>query len=339
MIIIKQPETQSAEIIPGCVYPPLFKLEFQRVEEFESNGLKPDAEAFRISSILFNPLNLTQLAFNIENGWCGVLDTADFQIKLSHAHPLVYQPKPSSCFLQRKEIKYLNSTILLDTSPDLSRFSPPPINPNSSDHSRFSIILDSDSSTDHSRLSLLHRNNEEQRSITKKPESEAFCISSILFNPSNLTQLAFNTENGWCGVLDTADFQIKLTHVHPLVYRPKPSSWLGESSIYAAPDGDKTLRLMEFHLSSESPCYMDSSGEAVAVAANPKLTHRDVVCSQSITSCAVHPLLNAIVVGTDRSSLMLITQKSSCEGEQEMQYILFNTVLDIMNSFTCFDTV
>ncbi|ESW03979.1 hypothetical protein PHAVU_011G057100 [Phaseolus vulgaris] len=146
-------------------------------------------------------------------------------------------------------------------------------------------------------------------------------IHSININPSCPYQLAFHLNDGWSGVLDINNFEV--THIHcpppawlndsyvpaDLSYLRKPS-WLSTCSIYLAgsPCG---IHLLDFYPSTNSPSHVDYKEDVQEISKrnNRRNQNRFISLSEGIISCVAHPLYNAIVAGTKKTSLLVISQK------------------------------
>ncbi|XP_019448585.1 PREDICTED: uncharacterized protein LOC109351559 isoform X1 [Lupinus angustifolius] len=155
-------------------------------------------------------------------------------------------------------------------------------------------------------------------------------IHSIDFNPSCLNQLAFHLNDGWSGVLDINNFQV--THIHcpppawlnnsyvpaDLSYIRKPS-WLSTCSIYlVGSSSDCGIHLLDFYPTISSPSHVDYKEDMQGISRvnNQNNQNKFIPLSERVISCAAHPLYNAIVAGTERTSLLVISQRhESCRGE------------------------
>ncbi|XP_020214066.1 uncharacterized protein LOC109798269 isoform X2 [Cajanus cajan] len=155
-------------------------------------------------------------------------------------------------------------------------------------------------------------------------------IHSIDINPSCPYQLAFHIVDGWSGVLDINNFQVTHIHcpppfwlndtyVHPdLSYTAKPA-WLSTCSIYVAESSSGSgINLLDFYPSANSPSHVDYEEDMQEISRrnNQSNQNRFISLSEGAISCAAHPLYNAIVVGTKKTSLLVISQRQeSCRSE------------------------
>lgn len=156
-------------------------------------------------------------------------------------------------------------------------------------------------------------------------------IHSININPSCPYQLAFHLDDGWSGVLDINNFQV--THIHcpppawlnfsyaptDLSYMRRPS-WLSTCSIYMAGSlSDCGIYLLDFYPSINSPSHVEYKEENMqenSKQKNRSNQNRFISLSDGVISCAAHPLYNAIVAGTKKTSLLVISQRQeSCRSE------------------------
>ncbi|CAL1391158.1 unnamed protein product [Linum trigynum] len=150
-------------------------------------------------------------------------------------------------------------------------------------------------------------------------------IHSIDMNPSCPYQIAFHLDNGWSGILDIQNCQV--THVHcppPAwvsgsadvaneLYCRKPS-WLLTYSIYVvgSSSGDG-IHLLDFYPNSSSPCHVDYS-DGTEDKTQPRSKKRQkqngyIQLNEGVTAIAAHPLDGTIIAGTERYSLLLISQR------------------------------
>ncbi|KAI3461076.1 hypothetical protein Pfo_017739 [Paulownia fortunei] len=152
-------------------------------------------------------------------------------------------------------------------------------------------------------------------------------IHSIDIDPSCPYQLAFHLDDGWSGVLDTNKFQVTHIHCPPppwldepndlanLSYLKKPC-WLPINSIYVVGSSSNNgLYLLDFYPDCTSPSHVDyiEDMQSTDKATSPHKQNRYLSLSESVTTCAAHPLNGTIVAGTKLSSLLLISQsKMSC---------------------------
>ncbi|XP_027357077.1 uncharacterized protein LOC113866377 [Abrus precatorius] len=155
-------------------------------------------------------------------------------------------------------------------------------------------------------------------------------IHSIDINTSCPYQLAFHLDDGWSGVLDINNFQV--THIHcpppawlnesyipaDLSYLRKPS-WLSTCSVYlVASSSDYGIHLLDFYPSTSSPSHVDYKEDIQEISRrnNQSNQNRFIYLSEGVISCAAHPLYNAIVAGTKKSSLLVVSQRhESCRSE------------------------
>ncbi|GAU49360.1 hypothetical protein TSUD_375490 [Trifolium subterraneum] len=91
----------------------------------------------------------------------------------------------------------------------------------------------------------------------------------------------------------------------------KPS-WLHACSVYAVPI-HKNIRQLDFYHNLKSPSHVDYMVEAV----NQNNTYQDVLCSQMIMADITDLSYNVIVAGTERSSLVIVSQRKSKPEEEE----------------------
>ncbi|QCD88428.1 hypothetical protein DEO72_LG3g2975 [Vigna unguiculata] len=148
-------------------------------------------------------------------------------------------------------------------------------------------------------------------------------IHSININPSCPYQLAFHLVDGWSGVLDINTFEV--THIHcpppawlndsyvpaDLSYLRKPS-WLSTCSIYlAGSSSDCGIHLLDFYPSTNSPSHVDYKEDMQELSRrkNRSNQNRFISLSEGVISCVAHPLYNAIVAGTKKTSLLVISQR------------------------------
>ncbi|KAF5205475.1 Transducin/WD40 repeat-like superfamily protein [Thalictrum thalictroides] len=141
-------------------------------------------------------------------------------------------------------------------------------------------------------------------------------IFSIALDPSAPYQLAFHLDNGWSGVVDTKSLQV--THIHcpppawlngwdTYAHMRKPA-WLPTCSIYAVGSTfDNGVHLLDFYPAPISACHVDFNDEVQNI---PMETAQNIFVplSEAVTVCATHPLTGAIVAGTKKSSLLVISQ-------------------------------
>ncbi|KAK7257859.1 hypothetical protein RIF29_32136 [Crotalaria pallida] len=155
-------------------------------------------------------------------------------------------------------------------------------------------------------------------------------IHSIDLNPSCPNQLAFHLNDGWSGVLDINNFQV--THIHcpppvwlnesyvpsDLSYIRKPS-WLSTCSIYlVGSSSDCGIYLLDFYPNISSPSHVDCKEDIQEISRANNQNNRNmyIPVSERVISCAAHPLYNAVVAGTERTSLLVISQRhKSSRGE------------------------
>ncbi|CAO2827138.1 unnamed protein product [Amaranthus hypochondriacus] len=151
-------------------------------------------------------------------------------------------------------------------------------------------------------------------------------VHSINLDPSSNSRVAFHLDDGWSGILDI--HSLAVTHIHcpppgwlthsdmssSLYYIRRPS-WLSKNSIYVVGSAsEKGLHLLDFYPDTSSPCHVDCS-EKQAV-----LSRRNgfVPLSEYVSACAVHPLNDYIVAGTQEASLLIIgQQKKFLQGGDE----------------------
>ncbi|CAI0449979.1 unnamed protein product [Linum tenue] len=128
-------------------------------------------------------------------------------------------------------------------------------------------------------------------------------IHSIDMNPSCPYQLAFHLDNGWSGSADVANE----------LYCRKPS-WLLTYSIYVvgSSSGDG-IHLLDFYPNSSSPCHVDySDGTEDKTQPGSKKRQKQngyIQLNEGVTAIAAHPLDGTIIAGTERYSLLLISQR------------------------------
>ncbi|KAJ8759613.1 hypothetical protein K2173_008794 [Erythroxylum novogranatense] len=155
-------------------------------------------------------------------------------------------------------------------------------------------------------------------------------VHSITFDPSCPHHLAFHLDDGWSGILNTHNFQITHIHCPPpawlndantisnLLYFRKPS-WLPALSIYViGSSSDNGIHLLDFYPDRSSPCHVDyrEDTEIHSGMVNGCRQNRFVPLSESVTTCATHPLNGTIVAGTKNSSLLIVSQqKHSIKGD------------------------
>ncbi|CAJ1933267.1 unnamed protein product [Sphenostylis stenocarpa] len=126
-------------------------------------------------------------------------------------------------------------------------------------------------------------------------------IHSIVINPSCPYQLAFHLVDGWNDSYIPSD----------LSYLRKPS-WLSTCSIYlAGSSSDCGIHLLDFYPSTNSPCHVDYKEDMQEISRrnNRRNRNRFISLSEGVISCAAHPLYNAIVAGTKKTSLLVISQR------------------------------
>ncbi|KAK7262552.1 hypothetical protein RJT34_30126 [Clitoria ternatea] len=155
-------------------------------------------------------------------------------------------------------------------------------------------------------------------------------IHSIDINPSCPYQLAFHLDDGWSGVLDINNFQVTHIHCPPPAwlndsYIPadlshlRKASWLSTCSIYlAGSSSDRGIHLLDFYPSTSSPSHVDHKEdiEEISRQNNQINQNRFISLSEGVMSCAAHPLYNAIVAGTKKTSLLVLFQRhESCRSE------------------------
>nr|XP_027101268.1 uncharacterized protein LOC113720809 isoform X1 [Coffea arabica]XP_027101269.1 uncharacterized protein LOC113720809 isoform X1 [Coffea arabica]XP_027101270.1 uncharacterized protein LOC113720809 isoform X1 [Coffea arabica]XP_027101271.1 uncharacterized protein LOC113720809 isoform X1 [Coffea arabica]XP_027101272.1 uncharacterized protein LOC113720809 isoform X1 [Coffea arabica]XP_027101273.1 uncharacterized protein LOC113720809 isoform X1 [Coffea arabica]XP_027101274.1 uncharacterized prot len=145
-------------------------------------------------------------------------------------------------------------------------------------------------------------------------------ILSVDLNPSCPYQLAFHLDDGWSGVFDVHNLQVTHIHCPPpawlddfndlanLSYIRKPS-WLPLSSIYAVGSSSRTgLHLLDFYPRCTSPCHVDNEDSQDMVANGQHKQNTFIPLSEAVTACTAHPVHGAIVAGTKKSSLLLLSQ-------------------------------
>ncbi|XP_020992985.1 uncharacterized protein LOC107477138 isoform X1 [Arachis duranensis] len=164
-----------------------------------------------------------------------------------------------------------------------------------------------------------------------KAQANIVCkeIHSIQINPCCPYQLAFHLDDGWSGVLDINTLQV--THIHcpppawlndsyDLSYIRKPS-WLSTCSIYlVGSSSDSGIHLLDFYPSTSSPSHVHFKEDTDNVSKmNRSKNHQNrfIPLSEGIISCAAHPLYNAIVVGTKKTSLLVISQRRRSNSEED----------------------
>ncbi|XP_072972954.1 uncharacterized protein [Typha angustifolia] len=152
-------------------------------------------------------------------------------------------------------------------------------------------------------------------------------VHSINFDPCCSYQLAFHLDDGWSGVLNVNTLSV--THVHcpppawldgtelKLCRTLRRPTWLPTCSIYAVGSSSrKGLYLLDFYPHKSSSCHVDFNEELNSMSEESRGTvqNRIVPVSDYVTACAAHPFNNTIIVGTEQSSLLLLSQKhGNCE--------------------------
>ncbi|CAN1263630.1 hypothetical protein LINPERPRIM_LOCUS11675 [Linum perenne] len=145
-------------------------------------------------------------------------------------------------------------------------------------------------------------------------------IHSIDLNLCCPNQLAFHLDNGWSGVFDIQNF--KVTHVHcpPPAWLNSPNntindlcfrkpSWLHTYSMYAVGSSSSDgIHLLDFYPNVTSPCHVDYSENLKDLKRGRQ--NRFVSLDESVTVCAAHPLNTSIIVGTSKSSLILVSHNN-----------------------------
>ncbi|PIA53456.1 hypothetical protein AQUCO_00900207v1 [Aquilegia coerulea] len=160
------------------------------------------------------------------------------------------------------------------------------------------------------RTSAAFQNNKEEQSDIVPRE-----IFSIDLDPSAPYQLAFHLDNGWSGVVDTQSLQVTHIHCPPPAWlngwdtsHMRKPAWLPTCSIYAVGSTfDNGVYLLDFYPAPISACHVDFNDEVQNI---PMETAQNffVPLSEAVTACATHPLTGAIVAGTKKSSLLVISQ-------------------------------
>ncbi|KAL2328828.1 hypothetical protein Fmac_022255 [Flemingia macrophylla] len=155
-------------------------------------------------------------------------------------------------------------------------------------------------------------------------------IHSIDINPSCPYQLAFHLEDGWSGVLDINSFQVThihcpppawlndYSHLHDLPNLRKPA-WLSTCSIYmVGSSSDRGIHLLNFYPDTNSPSHVDYKEDMQEIPRRKNRNNQNkfISLSEVVISCTAHPLYNAIVTGTKKNSLLVISQRQeSCRIE------------------------
>ncbi|KAI4373682.1 hypothetical protein MLD38_011782 [Melastoma candidum] len=146
-------------------------------------------------------------------------------------------------------------------------------------------------------------------------------IHSIDFDPSCQHHLAFHLDDGWSGVLDLCNLSV--THIHcppptwlngddssSTLHWRRPS-WLPSHSIYVVGSvSQKGIHLLDFFPNVRSASrvdYSEDSHSAVKAVEQGKV-NKFVPLSNPVVSCTVHPFDSTIIAGTEKESLLVISQ-------------------------------